>query len=258
MVYLNMPNNTVNSNSIISELLGSHNFTLQCRLDVIDVLSDLRPASRLIVRKKNEAEALARVLVESGGHIKVGKYSFKQTVNSSGYVDYLDNNSSSELNQEDYVSLYFSCDENLAIDAFNADYTKDDKIFGRSLGYPTCCIDMVIKKGKVPALADCFKLYANDGQYEPLTWPVASILDAALIPHYPCKPDCKKSIKIAESRMDLLYQYGRTNDINRIQKALTRKYQLSRNGIISISRSNNLRDIFATAVPNRDIHLIKY
>ena len=87
-------------------------------------------------------------------------------------------------------------------------------------------------------LVDCFKLYAFDRKYDPFTWPVAAILDAALIPHFPCKRNCSKSIEIANSRLNILFQNGQDSDINRMKKALTYQYSLSNNEIIYVNKLN--------------------
>ena len=66
------PTNTFFSQNIISKILTDTTFTLQCKLDIIDVLLGLRPAARLIVKKNIEAEALATILIDSGGYVKPG------------------------------------------------------------------------------------------------------------------------------------------------------------------------------------------
>jgi hypothetical protein len=237
------------------ENIFNSNHSLQCRLDILDVFINLRPASRLIVKKINEAEQLAKLLIGLNGYVKVGKNSFNQTTNSNGYVDYIDTNYNFSNTNEIYVSLYFSMNEKNVKTAYKSDFSADDVIFGKSLGYPECCISKVESLGKVPALEKSFNLYANNKEYEPLTWPVAAISDSALLPHFPCSFDCEKSIKISKTRLKYINKYCKKKEILRIFNALTSDYYIDENGIINAKKILGKKKYKTFAIPTRELSL---
>jgi hypothetical protein len=210
-----------------SDLLRDRAFSLQARFDAVDVLSGSRPAARLLLRRGGGAEAMTARLIASGCHIEVGPTLVRQRKPAPGslFVDYIESGAEQvEEEYEDFVALYFSLTARSASQALAADLSGDDRKFGDSLGYPPCCVEAVHARGRVPAIHECYELYSSDGLYDPLTWPAAGALDAALAPHYPCGRDCARSIAIAELRFDALARSGHPVDQARVQKALSGTY----------------------------------
>lgn len=215
---------------IIKDFAEKKHLPLQLRLDVLDVVFDIRPASRILVRVKSEVEEVCADIINAGLSISVGRgirWQRKSTVLTCH--DWFEDN----IGGEDYEAmaiLYLSTSNSVANDTRSADETKDDRVFGKALGYPNCCVDWVINRGKVPELAECIKLYTKDGFYDPLIWPGAMAVDAPLTPHYPCSIQCKKSQDIALSRIEALQYLGCEILIKRILDSRNMIYSINSNG----------------------------
>lgn len=235
------------------EKIFNSNHTLQCRLDILDVYANLRPASRLIVKKDFEAENLAKLLIDLNGHVLVGKNSFTQSLSKNGYVDFIDSKNN-QNNLDLYICIYFSMSKSKANNAFDSDYSANDMLFGKSLGYPDCCINYVEKIGKVPSLIDSFEIYVNRDTYEPLTWPVAAIMDAALLPHFPCTTNCEESLNHSKSRLRFINEFCTNKELDRIYKALSSNYFLLNDGLITLDK-NTHENIRLSVSPSRHLTL---
>ncbi len=211
----------------IRDLLADRTFTLQARLDAVDVMSGSRPAARLLLRRGGEAEAMASRLIASGCHLEVGSTLVRQGRPAPGslFVDHIESGAQHSTEEyEDFVAVYFSLAARFATKALAADLSGDDRRFGDSLGYPSCCVEAVHARGRVPSIHECYDLYSSDGLYDPLTWPAAAALDASLVPHYPCGRDCARSMAIAELRLDALALSGDPVDQARVHRALSVAY----------------------------------
>jgi len=192
------------SELMIRDFLNDVSLPLQLRLDCLDVATTIRPAARVLVQLGNEAEKVCAALLSSGVAISVAKGIKRQQKPTHVTVhDWFDQN---ELGAElvDMAVLYIARDQATADGARSADETKDDVLFGKALGYPSCCVEWVQRRGCVPELSECLELYARNFAYDPLIWPGAMLNDSPLTPHYPCSPDCAQSQALAQARVNLL------------------------------------------------------
>lgn len=227
---------------IIKDFAAKNHLTLQLRLDVLDVMFDIRPASRILVRVQNEAEEVCADIINAGLSISVGR-GIKWQKKSTGLTchDWFEDNIGGE-DFEPMAILYLSTSESIANDTRSADETRDDKVFGKVLGYPDCCVDWVINRGKVPELAECINLYTKDGLYDPLIWPGAMAVDAPLTPHYPCSIQCKKSQDIALKRIAVLKYLDSIFLLQKVLESRYMKYSLNSNGQLKACSSIDTKE----------------
>lgn len=190
----------------LTNILSISSSSLQLRMDVVDVLADIRPVARVIVRKGEEAAQCAEYLYEEKLAICVGG-SFSTEINGLGFVDHCSNLSEGQS----FVRLYVSKQRKLAELARESDERADDVSLGHALGYPDCCIHAVKQRGAVPKILESLDLYSCDGFYNPYAWPAANLLDASLIPHFPCSMNCLASQRIAKSRIGILRELNEAN-----------------------------------------------
>lgn len=206
---------------------------LQLRLDVLDVVFDLRPAARIMARVEGEVEGLCRELLELRCFISVGKgVRWQRKSHGIACHDWFEDHGPDDK-LEAMTLLYIGRTETSSIRAREADETRDDNVFARALGYPQCCIDWVAGRRRVPELAECFDLYTRDGLYDPLLWPGAMALDAQLTPHYPCSVECADSLKITRARLELLKELECAPVIRRIQDARSVCYVMDAAGRVT-------------------------
>lgn len=212
--------------------------TFQARMDAIDIVVGLRPAARLVVRYGFEVESIAGALVESGVSVAVGRGVKHQRRNSvMQCVDWFTGESCSNESTEPMAVLYIGLTSESAHAARSADESGDDERFGIALGYPECCREFVRQKRRVPAMSECFDLYAPSGYFEPWSWSATMALDAALLPHFPCGPSCAHSIRFARERWNIVTRLGCESDCNRVRSAREAAYWLESGGGVHFAKS---------------------
>lgn len=236
----------------LAVFLKKNYLPLQLRLDLLDVFCGLRPAARILVKPDDEAAKVCQDVLAFGCSIAVGK-GMKWQPKSSGIMchDWFSDRSDA-ITLEAMAVLYVARSETTAQKTRTADETRDDVIFARSLGYPDCCIEWVRARGRVPELSESIELYAPDGFYDPLVWPAAMLLDAALTPHYPCSPTCAPSKALAQTRVHLLMRSGCFEILQRIVHAREMTYFTDKMGRIHVLQPGDFAqsEHTRTAKPN--------
>ncbi len=208
-------------------LLCEPRYSLQARLDALDVLLGVRPAARLLLPREGPAERMATLLLQAGAAVAVGRHLVTQSIPLEGEVfvnELIIDSSERGANVEVLVPLYIGLNRECSERARDLDETGDDRGFGESLAYPNCCIEAVLRRGSVPAIDECYELYATDGFFEPLTWPAAACRDASLVPHYPCHRNCRPSFAMAAARVEALLKWAPKSDLGRVEWALSATY----------------------------------
>ena len=241
------------------DLLNDASLPLQLRLDCLDVATAIRPAARILVQLGNEAEKVCAALLSSGVAISVAKGVKRQPKPTHVTVhDWFDHN---ELGAElvDMAVLYIAKDQTTADGARSADETKDDVLFGKTLGYPDCCIDWVRHRGRVPEIRECLALYTSNNEYDPFPWPGALLVDAPLTPHYPCSTACAGSVAIASQRLRELERLTASEILTKLRNARRMVYWLNSSGLFCASLPKDFRkeDACGHAFPrvaNSSIH----
>lgn len=93
---------------------------------------------------------------------------------------------------------YISKDEKKSLLASYYELTEDHKDLGLILGYPGCCVDFFLRN---------FNEQNTDLELKPSNpWTDLSKRgeDCVLLSHFPCSPDCEKSIEIAKKNLELI------------------------------------------------------
>jgi hypothetical protein len=219
----------------MQEFLNDRSLPLQLRLDCLDVMASIRPAARILVQVGAEAEKVCTALLNSGIAISVAKGVKRQPTSKQITVhDWFDQSEPGE-DFLDMAVLYVAKDQDTADSVRSADETKDDVLFGKALGYPSCCVEWVNKRGSVPEIRECFALYAQGSIYDPLVWPGAMLLDAPLTPHNPCSKDCGQSKQIALSRLRELERINASQILRSLTLARALVYWINEEGDIKTS-----------------------
>lgn len=233
------------------DFLNDSSLPLQLRLDCLDVVASIRPAARILVQLGNEAEKVCAALLSMGVAISVAKGVKRQPKPTNVTVhDWFDHN---EFGAElvDMAVLYVAKDQARADRARSADETKDDVLFGETLGYPSCCIEWVRHRGRVPEIRECLALYAENNEYDPFPWPGAMLVDAPLTPHYPCSTSCTSSAAIAGKRVCELECLAASGVLAKLRNARQMVYWLNANGVFHASLPEDFRkeDAYGYAFP---------
>lgn len=228
---------------------------LQLRLDCLDVAASIRPAARILVHLGDEAEKVCASLINSGISISVAKGVKHQPKPTHVTVhDWFDQHESAAEIVEMAV-LYIAKEQAIADSARSADETKNDALFGKTLGYPDCCIDWVRHRGRVPEIRECLALYTKDNEYDPFPWPGAMVVDAPLTPHYPCSISCTNSVAIASQRVLELKRLKAFDIVEKLRNARRMVYWLGSDGVIRASLPSNFhkKDAHDYAFPKYEI-----
>jgi len=246
----------VTGTSVVEELLAQTSLPLQTRLDAADVVMGWRPAARILIPLDGEVERFASLLLSAGAHIAVGRgIKWQRRTNAVGCIDWFEHQVPQSAPREDALQrmsvLYLGKSVEASVLSRAADEGGADFEFGASLGYPACCRRFVQDRGAVPAISECFGLYASSGYFDPWTWPCTMQVDAALIPHYPCSCDCAESRALAESRWRLINLVGRRSDIDRLRWARRVTYFLSEEGAVGVVGDEGMpmQSLRSTALP---------
>lgn len=221
--------------SMVEELLALSSLPLQTRLDAADVVMGWRPAARILIPLDGEVERFVRLVLGAGNHVTVGRgIKWQQRAGAVRCIDWFEQEVPQGAPRGDALErmsvLYLGKSVEASELSRAADEGGADFEFGASLGYPACCRRFVQDRGAVPAISECFGLYASSGHFDPWTWPCTMQVDAALIPHYPCSSACAESRALAESRWRLMSLVGRRGDVDRLKWARSVTYFLSGKG----------------------------
>jgi len=221
---------------------------LQARLDVADVYSGIRSAARVLLPLAPSPEGVVVALLKMPLSVAVARgVKWQQKRTKLGFVDWATRR---DDQAEAFVVLYVASTQANAEELRKLDELGCDADFGAALGYPTCCVEWVVGRGGVPALAESFELYAMDGSYTPRAWPPSMVCDAPLMPHFPCSRNCNASGQIAAHRWRLLLASHNTPLIERVRGAFRQTYFLSGSREISIAApSKSGEDVLLSARP---------
>lgn len=205
--------------------------TFQNRLDLLDVEGGLRACSRLTLRRHSEAPKLAPLILELGLEISVGRVvRFHPAVPVNGFVD--DFSGAGSPLSDEMICFYVARTDRAAKAARGHDEDQDDVKLGVALGYPDCCVAFVQQRGSVPRLSEALSLYAADGYYDPLIWPVALIHDGALTTHYPCSQGCARSKSMSVARWNLIQRTASEPIVRSIKAIHAAHYWAAEGGAI--------------------------
>jgi len=222
-------------------------FSFQVRTDIIDVLCGARPAARLTMKKNGEAGRISQYIISLGLQIAVGRVTRFQKIKSlNRYVDCFEPASS---DGEEFINLYLSCSLANSELSRDCDEAGDDNGFGLSLGYPKCCIQWMCRRKRVPALTECFALYASEGRYFADNWPTAAAIDASLTPHFPCSPGCRHTREFTNWRWSIIKECAGQEIIQRVSKAHSQIYGLNSEGRILMPVHEGDSNLVAKAKP---------
>lgn len=109
------------------------------------------------------------------------------------------------------IFVYLSKKMNLAIDSKRFNTSKDNVNFGKSLGYPNCCVEFHNKfRDLAKQKQSDYILFALDDVKEYnfyLNYSLRSF-GITLISHFPCSLECKNSIEIGKKNLEIIKKYS--------------------------------------------------
>ncbi len=233
-------------NEIIQEFINNENFSFQIRMDILDIFFDIRKGARVICKKDHEVEEIVKFIIKLNLFISVGKGLVSILASKTGFNDDF-KKSQNEIMQG--IPLYIAKNQNYANDLRSYDESGDDVKFGQLLSYPECCIAFVRKNKKVPTLIDAMHYLVENRKYNVWCWPVASLSDASLLPHFPCANKCASSQNLSQKRFKYLVKYGSKDLINKIVKIHSLNYYFENDEIKITSE----KDIYFVS-PNESLN----
>lgn len=179
-------------------------------LEVLYVLEGIKKTARLSVHE-DELKKIKEFCMNNHLHAEISD--FKVAMEFHNDKSYSDKgykiNADSKTKGSFFV--YISKSEKICRKAKSAEQMNDHKAFGKLLGYPNCCIKFFIENNKeqekrqndyvLPALSNSKKPYSFYNNI------AIRYFDVALLNHFPCSLNCKKSIKIAKQNLGVLQKY---------------------------------------------------
>jgi len=185
--------------------LHKHLKSMTRALDILYVLENLKPVSRIIIKEDNLNKLLKKHKLKS----TISDFRIKKIVNNNLYSDKGIKNL-----KEGSSFLYISKNKKLAEQAKEAEEDNNHKKLGKLLGYPNCCIKFFEDNFPIESKK------SNDYTLATLRNSTSFILpfqnnitlrhmDLALISHFPCSFHCKHSIKIAEKNLKTIEKHSK-------------------------------------------------
>lgn len=179
-------------------------------LDVLYVLKNLKPVSRIMVKEENYLPVV--------DFLKMNKLVFERAdfkIKKLDSTDYSDKGARLPLSSKergDYF-LYVSKSKELAKKAKELEEEGKHYELGIALGYPACCSRFFEENFAVESQGNndyIFSILRNsDGFRFPFYLNVVSRhLDLNLISHFPCRFDCEESIKIAKKNLECMKSHS--------------------------------------------------
>jgi hypothetical protein len=212
------------------DILNVRGLSTQIRLDILDVVESIRPGARIMVRPGEETNIAAKLILSCGLAISVGRGMARIPLANDAFSDHF----SKELDTFEKMAVFYLAGTKSMADALRAaDESSEDTKFGLLLGYPKCCIEFVKVRRGVPKLSETVSLYSHLGKYDPLIWPASSVLDAALVPHFPCSNFCVHTKAIAKKRWSLITS-GSLELAAQIASANSKLYWIENGGALRV------------------------
>ena len=214
--------------NIVRSIFKQKFVSYQIRSEILDVYFGIRPSVRFVLDYKSQAVPLAKFLIKLKLKISVSK-GYVLHNDKEKYQDWFINKKGSKK----MLCFYVSKSNVLAEHSRKMDESKNDEKFGKSLGYPNCCINFVKKNKRPPTIIESLGLYSKKQKYNPYTWPCLIVLDSNLISHFPCNKKCKESILLAKKRLNIIKKYSNQKVLKYFKNNLSKFYILKNNKIIT-------------------------
>ena len=222
------------------KILDIRRLSTQIRLDVLDVAESIRPGARIIVRPGEEAHIAAELILSFGLAISVGRGMARIPLGNEAFADHF----SEEQEAFEKMAIFYLAQTKFSADALrSADESAEDSKFGLLLGYPKCCIEFVKVRGAIPTLSETVSMYSSLGKYDPLIWPASAVLDATLVPHFPCSSVCVQTKAIAKMRWSLISE-GSLELAAHIESANSKLYWIENGGKLRVGDKLPDRSIY--------------
>jgi len=172
-------------------------------IQLILVLARAKPAARVSVKQQLSQE-LQNILSLAGLFPCPSQFYVKSFgLRGAGYTY---SKTRKRLKGYDDIYIYFSYDRKISEKLRDSEAREDEGEFGKLLGYPECCIkhynrQKFVKPGDYSL--SCFKRpalkpwpYLNNA----LLW----VYGLKIIDHFPCRPDCIRSLRINRRYLKVL------------------------------------------------------
>jgi len=165
-------------------------------LEIFLTLHELKPVSRIVV-SESKLKEINEFCSNIGLYFAVSSF---KIVNKTCIID-------KESDVSGSFFVYFSKDENKALEAKEAEEDFDDKKVGELFGYPECCREFYVTNYKeAKDYGDDFApiTHRNSTSFSYYTNNLMRFFGFALISHFPCKHNCMESIKLGKTAYNLI------------------------------------------------------
>jgi hypothetical protein len=214
--------------NLIIEFINNESFSLQIRLDILDVYLAIRNSSRIICRPRDEIRNAIGYLLKFELQFAIAK-GYVPLSNSK--ICFTDNFHQLNEMMDKGIPLYISKRKDEADLLRMADEEGNDSKVGNLLSYPDCCVQYIIKRRNVPSLLDSMNYLVADNKFNIWCWPAAAIADASLLPHFPCSFNCEFTEALAKTRYAYISKYGSSDLLEKVRKYHAFNYCIEENEI---------------------------
>jgi hypothetical protein len=182
-------------------------------LDILYLLEDLKPAVRLDANDY-ELEFIQDFCQKNSIRMEVSDFRIKKTLDEGkGNFANMVIKVPSDGNFGGLRHLYLSKDGTIAKFLKSSENWNNDKVVGKILGYPECCIDFFIKnqESQKRVQNDFILPIIENSQGNSFPWLnniAARYFDLTLLSHFPHSFHCTASLKIAERNLACINKYS--------------------------------------------------
>jgi len=178
-------------------------------LEILYVLENTKPTARILVNE-DESESILNFIKNKDLELSISNFKLKKINNENSY--YSDKSIKIDRNSEEkgHFILYISKMKELAQKARAYEENDMHLELGMILGYPNCCCEFFDKNFSESNNDLTLDTLKNSEGFEfPFYTNIAvRHFDISLLNHFPCKLDCKFSIRIAKENLEIINKYS--------------------------------------------------
>lgn len=191
---------------MLEELQTIFNSTIKA-LDVLYVLENIKPVSRIMV--KEDHRSIIKFLEQNNLFCETSNFKIKKTDNT----DYSDKGVKLPLDKKGSYFLYISKNKELTEKAKYLEEKEKHYELGIILGYPECCSEFFKKNFPAESKKNNDYVFPALENSKGFKFPfhtniIARHLDLNLISHFPCNFNCSKSITTAKNNLECIKKHS--------------------------------------------------
>jgi len=173
-------------------------------MQIIYVLAGVKPAVRFGISEKY-FKYLRKTFGALGLFVMKSNFYVRDQITCRG-AKYTYSRSFSPVSKDPQIFVYVSKDKALCLTLRESEMHNDDISFGKLLGYPECCVEHFASH-RYTKPGDFFISTLHEQECSSFSFLnnfALCIFDIKILCHYPCSPDCARSLKLAGMYLKVL------------------------------------------------------